>query len=620
MIIKFFLIIIILGDIKGAQSYSSVNSSIKTAKFLEKQGNIDGSIAIYREILNKNPNHKASIRNLKNLFIGHRKYEEGIKFYKERLENKINDHKDYADLGEFYYLNGQNSEASKTWEIGMKKFIDNRTYYRSMFAVYSKYGLNKGVNLLLEIGRKRFGASFLTYESGAYYQAIKAYDLAMDQFVLNLIHNSRQIGIIERRILVMSDDENALPIIEEKLVHASRNYPTKTLDILSQFYFKQQKYEESYLKKKELNNYKIFDPNEWLVTAGNFREEGQYKLAIDAYNYIMTFEINSFLKGKALLGLAQTFEDQIVPSNEINIIPYFFGKNIFFKDPFQVQSEISKNHLSRSISLYDSMLTSLDKSPLKAEAHFKLGEIQYRILQDFDQAYLLYNRSLQSNPNKSLKTKVILRIIDVLIARGQKEEAKSFIVRQLKKSASKELKLKNIYFSFLTEKASHTLALIDSFKFDLTPIDSEFNDLIELNNMIIEYFDEEEDSKNAFVHYQKSEYLLKQKKIGDAIEELTYIKNTLMNKKIGPLIDLRLAILYYRLKDFDNALKVASLLENTRFADIGIIFTAEIFEKSLFDHEKAKKLYMRILDEYPSSIYAEPVRYHIRELQNITNS
>ena len=123
MIIKFFLIIIILGDIKGAQNYAPVNSSIKTAKFLEKQGNIDGSIAIYREILNKNPNHKASIRNLKNLFIGHRKYEEGIKFYKERLENKINDHKDYADLGEFYYLNGQNSEANKTWEIGMKKFI-----------------------------------------------------------------------------------------------------------------------------------------------------------------------------------------------------------------------------------------------------------------------------------------------------------------------------------------------------------------------------------------------------------------------------------------------------------------------------------------------------------------
>ena len=219
-----------------------------------------------------------------------------------------------------------------------------------------------------------------------------------------------------------------------------------------------------------------------------------------------------------------------------------------------------------------------------------------------------------------MKTKVILRIIDVLIARGQKEEAKSFIARQLRKSPSKELKLKNIYFSFLTEKASQTLTLIDSFKFDLTPIDPEFNDLIELNNMIIEYFDEEEDSENAFVHYQKSEYLLKQKKIGDAIEELIYIKNTLLNQKIGPLIDLRLAILYYRLKDFDNALKIASLLEDTRFADIGIIFMAEIFEKSLLNPEKAKNFYMRILDEYPSSIYAEPVRYHIRELQNITNS
>ena len=609
-----------LGSVRGALDYAPANSSVRTAKFLEKQGNIDGSIALYKEILSKNPNHKTSIRNLKNLFMSYRKYEDGINFYKGRMESKIDDHKDYVDLGEFYYLDRQHDKARKTWKMGMKKFINNRTYYRSMFSVYSKYGLNTDINILLEIGRKRFGASFLTYESGVYYQAIKAYDLAMDQFILNLVHNSRQIGLIERRVLVMSDDEDALPIIEQKLLDASRNYPAKTLDVLSQFYFKQQKYKESYIKKKELNNYIVFDPNEWLVTADNFREEGQYKIAIDTYNYIMTFEISSFLKGKALLGLAQAFEDQIIPSNEINIIPYFFGKNIFFEDPFQVHSDISKSHLSRSIALYDSMLISLDKSPLKAEAHFKLGEIQYRILQDFDQAYILYNRSLQSNPNKLLKTKVILRIIDVLIARGQKEEAKSFIARQLRKSPSKELKLKNIYFSFLTEKASQTLTLIDSFKFDLTPIDPEFNDLIELNNMIIEYFDEEEDSENAFVHYQKSEYLLKQKKIGDAIEELIYIKNTLLNQKIGPLIDLRLAILYYRLKDFDNALKIASLLEDTRFADIGIIFMAEIFEKSLLNPEKAKNFYMRILDEYPSSIYAEPVRYHIRELQNITNS
>ena len=56
--------------------------------------------------------------------------------------------------------------------------------------------------------------------------------------------------------------------------------------------------------------------------------------------------------------------------------------------------------------------------------------------------------------------------------------------------------------------------------------------------MIIEYFDEKEDSKNAFVHYQKSEYLLKQKKVGDAIEELIYIKNILMNKKMDLLLIL----------------------------------------------------------------------------------
>ena len=55
--------------------------------------------------------------------------------------------------------------------------------------------------------------------------------------------------------------------------------------------------------------------------------------------------------------------------------------NIFFEDPFQIYSSISRDHLSSSLELYDSMLVSLKKSPLLAEAYFKLGEIKYRILQ-----------------------------------------------------------------------------------------------------------------------------------------------------------------------------------------------------------------------------------------------
>ena len=40
--------------------------------------------------------------------------------------------------------------------------------------------------------------------------------------------------------------------------------------------------------------------------------------------------------GEALLGLAKTFEDQISPVKTKDIIPYFYGENIFFDDAFQI--------------------------------------------------------------------------------------------------------------------------------------------------------------------------------------------------------------------------------------------------------------------------------------------
>ena len=163
-----------------------------------------------------------------------------------------------------------------------------------------------------------------------------------------------------------------------------------------------------------------------------------------------------------------------------------------------------------------------------------------------------------------------------------------------------------------------TLQLIESLISNINPIDPAFNDIIELKNIINEYFSEND--KNIFIHYQKSESYLRQKKIGDAIQELNFIKNEFNNTKIVPLINLRLAILYYRLKDFDNALKFIEPLENTKLADKGIILAGQIHEMDLLNIEKAVGLYMRILDEYPSSIFAEPIRYHIRKIQKVKNS
>ena len=47
--------------------------------------------------------------------------------------------------------------------------------------------------------------------------------------------------------MLMSDEDEALPIIENKLEQASKESPEKILNVLSEYYFKQQKASSSSL-------------------------------------------------------------------------------------------------------------------------------------------------------------------------------------------------------------------------------------------------------------------------------------------------------------------------------------------------------------------------------------
>ena len=611
-----FIYFIIFTTFTTAQNFASLGASLKTASLLERRGDIDGAIAIYEGILEKDEYHHSSIQKLKSIYMSYQRYEEGIQFLRSRLSKEPNKMKLYVELGEFYYVNDQQQEALVVWSKGLSKFKNNRSIYRLMVSIYGKYGMDDDIMIILGKGRKRFGESFLSYESGVYYQARRTYDKAMEQFILHLIHEKNQSGIIERRILLMSDQEGALPIIENKLIKASKEKPRKILNVLSEFYFKQQNYNKAFKVKMDWSSLGKQDLDEWLIFANDLRKERQYQHSINAYNYILEKNFQGNFAGKVLLGLAQTFEDQIVPESEADIIPYFFDNNIFFEDPFQIYSSISNEHLSSSLALYDSMLVSINRSALLAEAYYKLGEIQYRILQDFDKAYMLFNRALKSNPDKKLKLKITLRISDVLLARGESNEALGYLKRQLIKNPMPSIELKKILIHFLVDDPDSTIKIVDESLFKISPLDGSFNDLMELKNFLTTYYSASDD-KTTFKHFLKAEYYLRQKKVGDAIRELVYINTEFGSSKIVPLANLRLSLLYYRLKDYDNALKFASHLNKTELADKGIILSGQIYEKNIYDLEKALEKYMLILDEYSSSIFSEPIRYHIRELKQL---
>ena len=612
------LFYLVFGAILLSQSQSSFNGAIRTARMLERQGDIDAAISVYKGILEKKPNHYQTLNSLKNLYKNNQLYNEGIQFLEDRTTKNPDNISINLDLVEFYFLNEQNEESEKIQNVGLQRF-NNKSYYRQLTALLIKYGSEDDFVSILNRGRSQFGKSFLAYEAGLYYQVKKDYGSAMNQFMLYILNEEKRSSLIERRILQMSDEKEALGIIKSKLTSFAEKKPRIILNILCDLYFKQQDYLLAIQTKESWTSSGNKDLESWLKFANSLNREKQFQHAAYAYNFILDNTINSKITEKALLGLAKTFEDQILPFNENFLISFFYDDNIFFKYPFASANSISIENLKASLSLYDSLTTSIKNPALRTEVYYRLGEVQFRILHDFDKALKLYTMALKGSTKKSLTSSIKLRIADTYIAKGNPEKAKKFILDSKHEALSSEMQERIILTDLFTKNPDEVLSLIDTILVEIGPKGLLFNDLMELKTILNKYNLNDENNEFSIQHFLKSEFLIRQKKTGDAINELIYLINNYPDSKIAPLANLRISLLNYKIDNFEESLHFALSLKNTEFEDLGIILTAHIYELKLSNTDEALKNYMKIINDFPQSLHFEPVRYHVRKINQGKN-
>ena len=599
-------------------SLCQFTSSMKTARIYEMNKNWDSAISIYKDIISKSPNNFQAIRSLKNIYKKSQRYDDGINFLKYYLNRNPKDIQLHIELGEFYYLKEEISLAKKVWSDGINNFKSNKSYYRILLSTYDKYSLEKEIFNMIKKGRDNFGKSFLAQELGSYYQRRKEYKKAIDEYILTLLSNTGRGSTVSRRILMMSDDSEAKDIIEIKLLETSAKYPDILLPTLADHYFKHRDYFNSYKTYLEWADKGFFNAKKWLDFANSLRKEKSYSLSIKAYEFALKQDLRGYQVGESLLGLAKTFEDQISPIEEKDIIPFFYNDNMFFEDAFQLYSKISPENLQSSLAIYDSILVSIPESSLITEAQFRLAEIQYRIIGDFDKSSTLYMTALSQNPPIELAKKIVLRIGDVLLAKGNFNETISFLDSIYSVYKMPEVKNKLVETYLFSGRPDTVLTIINEIFTTINPTNNTFNDLMEVRDIINHYYSEvDEISKTAFIEFLKSEYLLKQGKISEASQLLDYIIKNNKDLELVPLISLRRAIVLMRLKKFDQALSQVQSIENTIFADRSIIMSGQIYEQIYNNTQKALTYYMRIINDYSDSIYSEPIRYHIRRLNNI---
>ena len=396
--------------------------------------------------------------------------------------------------------------------------------------------------------------------------------------------------------------------------------------LLAGYYFKTSRYNEALSTHRSMGLHNNADFNRWLLLAGNLRKENQYDLSIKAYQELLHLELELSPKiiGEALLGLGKTYEDQLLPENRNNSLVVFYPDNLFFKNEFLQISPRSRESLERTFELYKRVLQELPASSFSPKAHFRLGEIQFKITRDFDGARTSYLSALASRPDKNLRQNILLRIGDTFIAEGNLKAARNHykVQHRTKNNTSiSPFTMKEIHLTFLTGTIDTAKTVLDSVIVNVLPSDKYFNDLMELRDIIAQHYTfGSETDKEALVQYSIAERLLQQYKLVEAAEMLAFIRENYPDVSILPIVMLRECLLRSLLEDVSISLNIAQLLQETPFAPQGITIQGEINEQFYGDIDKAMKFYNNLLEAYPMSMLAEPVRMRMRQLKNVVES
>jgi len=596
-------------------------SAFIQAMAMEQSGNLDGAVQIYNQILYGNPNHQQSYLQLRNIYTKTGDPASAIPLVTKWLKTHPNDLQSSLALGEFYFRNQEEEKALAVWQHFRNTQLNNQTSYRLLLQSYIRFGQTKAMASLVLKGRKQFNEPyFLAIDLANYYQSRQTYDRSLNEYMILIKHQKQYLKYTIDRILLISDDSTTHVLIDSTLLSASANIPEVKI-ISAGFYYKTGQFEKALREHKQMGVNNSSDSKRWLDFSQNLLKENQYQLSIEAYHYFlqnMTRNDPSVL-GKTLLGLGQAYENQIIQNQtELQFVKWY-PNNDFFQSTRIKGPDILDEPLANTLEHYQSILALLPPSNTTATVHFRLGEIQSNILQDVNGAKHSYEKALVSRPNANLRKKIQIRLGDLLLISGQYPEAINYFDQQINAVSSPE-NIDGNTIRYLTSllfnrEIDQPLSFLDSIVYAINPNHPYFNDLMEMHDLITQYYsDGTRDDRLAFESFFQGESLVRQFKIQEAIESFNYINHRHPDALITPLSTLRKALLLLEFDQPEAALMAALSIENSPLKDRGLALAGEIEERFLGNPKKALNHYHRILSECKSSLLVEPVRLHIRKL------
>lgn len=619
---KVFFFLLLLFSLGGLCAQQSDDEKLAMQYYKDKE--YDKAIALFEKIHAKKPSSYTYYYYYSSLLELER-YADAEKMVKKQIKNFPNVQRYKVDLGYIYERSGDNAKAEKNYQDILKNLQAKEYAVQELYsAFYSRMKIDHAIEAIQKGRRLLNNPQLLSKELINLYQYLHQTDNVIEE-VLALVKDDNNQQYLDQaktaiqNLLQDDEDNQKYNTVKTNLQKYSQKNPNN-LNYLTLLYWINQlhkEYGEALVLAKAIDKRMKTEGIKTYELAGIAADNKDFETAIEALEYIISRGEDAHNYTLAKMKLLDVRYQQLISSSPVKLV-----------DAMNLEKDFKK-------VLNENGIHSGTMDWIRKYAHllaFYVNKPQ--------EAIDLLNQAMNNTRDSREKNQYKIDLADVQLYMGNVWDATlnySQVDKDMPNDAlGNEAKYKNAKLSFYIgefEWAKSQLDVLSAATSKLVANDAIYFSLLISDNQEEEEEDEEDADTTYLLFsnpstnlplkkYAEADFLIFQNKDDQALIELDSV---ITLSPFGTLVDDALyqkALIYIKQKNYLGAEALLKKIEEGHggelLGDDAVYKLAELYEYYLKDIPKAMEYYMKVIQNYSSSLYVIEARKRYRALRGDT--
>ena len=593
--VKIFLLLLLSTNLLFAQAETQ---KFNLAQSYERGGDINAALRLYEEIYQQNKAEKY-FEPIVRIYRQQSRFEELKPFIDERLKTHNS-----ANLlilsGEINWRLGNANEANVAWDKAKKDFgKDLQTYIDLTATLNSLRIFDKSVTVLLEAKQKFPDNPTIIDGLLRVYAVMSNYQDGFRE-VLHFLSLTKNLQQTQGKLFgfMVSDEANNF-ITQAFAREIRRNDDLHLLSLYGWFLRQNKDFARAFDVFQQIDKIKNAQGNDIFRFAEESRRDGEFDIALKAFQSIIDMGKNSPHLHSAIYGYTKTMEEKMSSKN------------------------ISKQDAANIIKSYQNIIKDYPRTDYSEQSKLRIADLERNIMRNNKNAISALNSVIDAKLSANYVVQAMNELSEIYLATGEIDKANETIMAMLRQYSGQASRRE---IANVLNQAKFNQAEILYYSGKMDSALSIYNELAKsldsdiANNALVRiaFIEQNKEFVKALNLFSQSEYFQLQGKNDEALKNFYEVIKIGADEQIGELALIRAAELEIEKNDLSKAKKLLEnyLSENMypMFGDRVLFILGNIAEKSK-NYLEAIDFYINILEKYPRSILIGEARKKIRTLR-----